>query len=81
MHLQVFLNHTLQPGVEVLAQRPLLQEDLAQGFVFLQHPGVHGPDEGVSRDEVHLQGEDAEQQVAVGKGLRHGLTALNAPLG
>jgi hypothetical protein len=56
VHFEVLLNHALQPGVEVRAQRPLLQEDLPQGLVLLQYPGVHGLDEGIARDEVHLQG-------------------------
>jgi hypothetical protein len=31
------------------------------------NPGVHGRDQGVAADEVHLQSQDAEQQVAVSR--------------
>jgi hypothetical protein len=33
----------------------------------VQYPGVHGLDERVAACEIHLQGEDAEQQIAVGR--------------
>jgi transposase len=37
---------------------------------------MHGGDEGIARDEVHLQGQDAKEQIAVGVGRRrwHGGT-------
>ena len=46
--------------------------------LFVQHPSVHRGDEGVARDEFHLQGEDAEPQIAVGagparRGVGHGI--------
>jgi hypothetical protein len=40
-------------------------EDVAQGAVLFQDPGMQGLDEGVAVDEVELEGEDAEEQVAV----------------
>ena len=46
-------------------ERILGNEYLAQRFGLLQHPGVHGRDQGVAADEVHLQGENAEEQIAI----------------
>ena len=45
---------------------PWSTQDLAQRPGLVQHPGVHGGDQGVAGDEVHLQRQDAEEQVAVG---------------
>ena len=49
-----------------LSQGPLVLEDLAQRGRLVQHPGVHGGDQGVPGDEVHLQGDDTEQKVSIG---------------
>src|SRR5262249_2690935 len=43
----------------------LVEQDLPQRFGLVQDPGVHGGDQGVAADEVHLQRQDAEQKVAV----------------
>ncbi len=47
-------------------QCALLAQHLPEGFVLVENPGVHRRDQLVARDEVHLQGDDAEEQVAVG---------------
>jgi hypothetical protein len=31
---------------------------------------VHGSDQGIAADEVHLQGQDTEQEVAIGSRRR-----------
>jgi hypothetical protein len=46
-------------------------EEIAQGLFLGQHPGVHGVDKLFARDEIVLQGQDAEEQIAVGS---HGET-------
>src|SRR5262249_9445535 len=47
----------------------------------VEDPGVHGRDESVTVDEVHLQRQDAEEEVAVGhgagwRGVGHGLVLV-----
>jgi hypothetical protein len=49
----------------------LLDEDLAQGFVLVEDPRMHGGDELIAADEIQLQGQDAKQQVAVRVRLCH----------
>jgi hypothetical protein len=67
------VDHRLHQGLLLGGQVAVPDEDLSQGLVLVQDPGVHGPDEGIAADEVHLQGQDAEQQVAVGgRGTRRG---------
>ena len=65
------VNHRLQQGPDHGVEGASLDEDLAEGPVLLQGPGVHRGDQGVSRDEVHLEREDAEQEVAVGVTAKH----------
>jgi hypothetical protein len=62
---EVGLHQCVQQRVVLRLQRPLLGEDVAERPGLVQHPGVHGGDQGVLADEVHLQGQDAEQQVPV----------------
>jgi hypothetical protein len=59
--LQVLPDQGLQRLMVVRGQRAPAHEDLAQGPVLLQDPGVHRGDQGVARDEVHPQRQDAEQ--------------------
>jgi hypothetical protein len=70
--LEVLLNQALQQGAPLGRQRLLLQEDLSQRLTLVEHPGVHGGYEGVTGDEVQLQGEDAEQQIPVSVRSRRG---------
>ena len=49
----------------VRGQDALVVEDLGQRLGLVEHPGVHGGDEGIAADKVHLEGEDAEEEVAV----------------
>ena len=70
--LQVLGDQRLEQLVLVLGDGPLVQQDPAQRPGLLQDPGVHGGDQRIARDEVHLQGQDADQQVAVAVGLARG---------
>jgi len=51
---------------------PLLLKELAQGSRLVQDPGVQGGDQGIPRDDAHLQGDGPEQKVAIGGRARHG---------
>jgi hypothetical protein len=71
--LDVPVDDRLHQGVFLRGQAALFDQDLPQGLVLGEHPGAHRRQEGVAGDEVHLQGQDAEQQVAVGgRGTRRG---------
>ncbi len=60
------LTKAAQRKLLLRAQGLLITQDLPEGFGFVDHPGVHGGDQGRGTDEVHLQGKDAEEEVAVG---------------
>jgi hypothetical protein len=66
----------LHQGVEYVAlvgtERVLFNEYVAERLGLILYPGVHGGDEGVAAEEVHLQGQNAEEQIAVGVGGGHG---------
>jgi hypothetical protein len=66
VQFQVPPDHDVQE-VPVLGPEPLvLDQDLPEWGGLLQDPGIQGGDELVAADEVHLQGQDAEEQVTVG---------------
>jgi hypothetical protein len=71
MTLQMFLDQGAQQGVLVRAQGTLLLQEFSQWRLLSQYPGVHDSNELVAGDEVHLQGQDAEEQVAVSADSRH----------
>jgi hypothetical protein len=51
-------------------QRTLVYEDLSERLGFIKHPGMHCLDQSIARHEVELKRQNAEEQVAVGAGLR-----------
>jgi len=71
VHFQVLFDHGLQRRVQVHAQDLLLHQDVPERLAFFEHPGVHAGHELIAADEIHLQGQDGEQQIAVG-GVGHG---------
>jgi hypothetical protein len=53
-------------------QRAAVEQDGRQRLVLARQPRLHGLEQGVAVDEGVLQGQEAEQQVAVGRGGGHG---------
>ena len=70
--LDVAVDQRLEQGPARRVQGAALDEDLAERPVLLQGPGVHRRDQGVAGDEVHLQRQDAEEEVAVCRRGGHG---------
>jgi hypothetical protein len=62
----VLLHQRLQQFAAVGAEDALLHEDLSQRLGLVEHPSIHRLDESITADEVHLQSQNSEQQVAVG---------------
>src|SRR6266852_1956742 len=91
MAFEVHADQHVEGRALVRPEGLLFDEDLADRLGLVEHPGIHGGNEGVAADEVHLKGQDAEQQIAVGarpagggvgheaappvKGMRASLTA------
>jgi hypothetical protein len=70
--LEVLGDEGLQQGEPAWIESTLRDQDLAERAALLPPPDAHGGAQGVRSDEVHLQGQEAELQVAVGVGVRHG---------
>jgi hypothetical protein len=64
--VEVLLHQDFQNLTPPGGQLALLDQHLAERPGLVQHPGVHGGDQGGAVDEVHLEGHDAEEQIAVG---------------
>src|SRR5262245_55463265 len=62
---QVAVHQGVEGSPVGLDQGALALEDLAEGLGLVEDPGAHGGNEGVAADKVHLEGEDAKEQVAV----------------
>jgi hypothetical protein len=75
----VLFEMPLHHHVEQLAigrgEGALFEQNLPQRFGLVQHPGVHGRNQSIATDEVHLQGQNAEEQITVRGRLGHGLTS------
>ena len=52
----------------------LLAQDGAERPGLVIEPGLHGGEQSVARDKRVLVGKNAQQQIAIGVGLRHGGT-------
>ena len=64
---QVLADQRLEQFVRVGGEHALVAQDAAERLGLVQRPGVHGGDQLVAAHEVELQGQDAEEQVAVGR--------------
>jgi hypothetical protein len=53
-------------------ERLVVEQDLADGPRLIEHPVIEGAEQLAAVDEVVLQGQDAEQQVAVAGSVGHG---------
>jgi hypothetical protein len=58
--VEVHADQHIERGALLRTQHLLLDEDLPKGPGLVEHPGIHGGDELVAAEEVHLEGEDAE---------------------
>ena len=67
----VLVDQGFEQGVTRLRQVAPLDEQGPQWGFLADDPGVHRREEGVAGDEVHLLGQDAQQQVAVGVDSGH----------
>ena len=72
MLLEVLGDQRLQQRTAGVVERPAVHEDLAQGPSLVGDPGGEGGQQVVAADEVVLQGQDAEEQVAAGLPRRVG---------
>ena len=48
-----------------LGQKPLRDEQVFQGLGFLQDPRLHALDQLILGEKIHLQRQDAEQQISI----------------
>ena len=66
MLLEVLGDQGLQQGTAGAVERPAIHQDLGQGPGLVGDPGGEGGQQVVAADEVVLQGQDAEEEVAAG---------------
>ena len=62
----MLLNERFEQRVPVRVKRFLLTQDFTERPVLGRHPAIEGGEKLIARDEVVLQGQDTEQQIAVG---------------
>ena len=68
--LEVLGDQGLQQRAAGVVERPAIDQELGQGPGLVGDPGGEGGQEVVAADEVVLQGQDAEEEVAPGVRLR-----------
>ncbi len=59
-------DHDVKEFAVLGRERVLFDQDLSEGACLLQDPGMQGGDEVIAADEIHLQSQDATEQIAVG---------------
>jgi hypothetical protein len=64
--LEVFAHQRFEQLQPFGRQLRLLYQDLSQRLALVEHPGVHGRDQGIAADEIQLQRQNGKQQIAVG---------------
>jgi hypothetical protein len=72
VHRPMRLDRRHQQVVLAGLQRALREKDIAQRAALVEDSGLKGGDEGIVVDEVHLQGQNAKEQMAIERGSGHG---------
>ena len=62
---EVSLDEGIEQGPRIKLEHTLLNKNLAERLFLIQDPRMNRPDQLVSADEVHLQREAAEQEIAI----------------
>jgi hypothetical protein len=65
MGFQVLIDQGFQQITASGREIAALDQEFAQGLRFGEHPSLHRADEAVPADEVHLEGQNAEEKVPV----------------
>ena len=60
VHRQVLAHQRLHECGAVRGEGPPSQENLSQRSALVEDPGLHGGEQGLPTDEVHLEGENPE---------------------
>ena len=61
-------DHGIKEVMPGLGQSALYDKESTQRLPLVKDPSVHGGDQGIAGNEVHLQRQDAKQEVAIGSG-------------
>jgi hypothetical protein len=72
----MYSHHGFERFVAVLVQRTLAAQQFTQRRLFFHDPGVHAGEKLVTADEIHLHGENAKQEIAIGTWCEHGWASM-----
>jgi hypothetical protein len=64
---EVLLDHLVEQTRARLGKHSSFSKDLSQRNRLAEQPDIHRFEELLPRDEVHLQGEQPEDQIAIGR--------------
>ena len=64
--VHMFLDERLEDPAAGGGQIAPLHEHLAERLILPQQPGVHRAEEPVARHEIHLVGQDSQQEISIG---------------
>ena len=65
MLLEMLHHERVEKHVASGAERLLRDEDVSKRLALVKHPGMHGGDELIAGDKIHLQGENAEEEIPI----------------
>ena len=65
MQFEMLFNERVEHRLGIGRKGPLFQKDLIKRLLFIEHPGVHRRNQRVPADKIHLQRDDAEEEIAV----------------
>ena len=68
----VLVDERIQELARIAGEGAGRDEMVGEGTLLVEHPGVHRRDELLGADEVHLHGENAEEEISIGGGAGHG---------
>ena len=68
----MLVDERIQQLARIAGEGARRKQMVGKGALLVENPGVHSRDELLGADEVHLNGEDAEEEVSIGDSAGHG---------
>ncbi len=65
------LDQALKRDPVIRSECSFFNQDLAQTSRFLERPANHGVEQGIARDEIHLECDHTQQEIPVGRAFVH----------
>src|SRR5580698_810574 len=71
VQLEMLCHKCVEQAPRIIGKRTLFNENLAEGLLLIEDPSMHRRNQLVTAHKLHLEREDAKQEITVHMGTGH----------